>query len=464
MKRRLNYYHFYLRTVAYLLPSLAFLGSAGMRISDQVPRDGTGMDPYSFVGFLLLTSIVWAVAAEHYRVASVQELFHERTGIRAAFAACVVTSAVQCVALFFFRLYTDFSRVFLALAIVNLFLLTLAMRAIFRSLVRRETGLLWKPNRILMIGADQFARRCAHRLVQGPLSLCRIAAYVSLPGQSLAVKDAPVYSFPEIEKIVETLEVDEVLIAIPPRRYSEGQDIMRAVKRFALPVRAIVDFGDHMKFRDRLFQVGRLQVLDLTATPADSVKYAVWKRGFDVAFSALALLATAPVMALIAAAVRLTSAGAVLFVQERVGLNGKTFRMYKFRTMRMAPASESDSRWTTANDPRRTRLGIFLRKTNLDELPQFLNVLKGDMSVVGPRPERPRFVEKFVNEVVRYNYRHLLKAGMTGWAQVNGWRGDTSIRRRVEHDVYYLQNWSFAFDLRIIFLTLFPRYRNKNAY
>jgi Undecaprenyl-phosphate glucose phosphotransferase len=464
MKRRLNYYRFYLRIIAYLLPSLAFFGSAGMELSGQLPGERMGMDPYSYVGFLLLTSIAWAVAAEHYRVCSVQELFHERTGIRAAFAACVATSAVQCGVLFFFRLYTDFSRVFLALATIHLFLLTLAMRAIFRSLVRGETGLLWKPNRILMIGADQFARRCAHRLVQGPLSLCRIAAYVSLPGQTIAVKDAPVYSFQEIEKIVETLEVDEVLMAIPPRRYSEGPDIMKAVERFALPVRAIVDFGDHMKFRDRIFQVGRLQVLDLTVTPAESVKYALWKRAFDMAFSAFALLVAAPVMALIAIAVRLTSPGPILFVQERVGLNGKTFRMYKFRTMRMASAAESDSRWTVANDPRRTTLGIFLRKTNLDELPQFLNVLKGDMSVVGPRPERPRFVDKFVNEVVRYNYRHLLKAGMTGWAQVNGWRGDTSIRRRVEHDVYYLQNWSFVFDLRIIFLTLFPRYRNKNAY
>jgi Undecaprenyl-phosphate glucose phosphotransferase len=464
MKRRLNYYRFYLRMIAYLLPSLSFLSSSAMQVTAQASQQAHDLDPHTYLGFLLFTSIAWAVAAEHYRVSSVQELFHERTGIRAAFAACLATSAVQCGVLFFFRLYTDFSRVFLALVVINLFLLTLAMRAIFRSLVRGETGLLWKPNRILVIGADQFARRCAHRLVRGPLSLCRIAAYVSLPGQTIAVKGAPVYPFHAIENISEQLGVDEVLLAIPPRRYSEGPEIMKAVKRFALPVRAIMDFGDHMKFRDRIFQVGRLQVLDLTVTPAESVKYALWKRAFDIVFSAFALLVTAPLMALIAVAVRLSSPGPVLFVQERVGLNGKTFRMFKFRTMRVAPASESDRGWTTANDPRRTPLGVFLRRTNLDELPQFFNVLKGDMSVVGPRPERPRFVEKFVNEVVRYNYRHLLKAGMTGWAQVNGWRGDTSIRRRVDHDVYYLQNWSFAFDLRIIFLTLFPRYRNKNAY
>jgi exopolysaccharide biosynthesis polyprenyl glycosylphosphotransferase len=239
---------------------------------------------------------------------------------------------------------------------------------------------------------------------------------------------------------------------------------MKAVERFCLPVRAVIDFGDHMLVRERLFQFGRLQILDLTATPADSIRYSLLKRAFDFTFSTMAILFTAPLMAAIAVAVRLSSPGPVLFVQDRVGLNGRIFRMCKFRTMRVSDPSESDARWTTARDPRRTAIGVFLRRTSLDELPQFFNVLRGDMSVVGPRPERPRFVEKFLNEVARYNNRHRLKVGITGWAQVNGWRGDTSIRKRVEHDLYYLQNWSFAFDLRIIFLTLFPKYRNRNAY
>jgi lipopolysaccharide/colanic/teichoic acid biosynthesis glycosyltransferase len=138
--------------------------------------------------------------------------------------------------------------------------------------------------------------------------------------------------------------------------------------------------------------------------------------------------------------------------------------MYKFRTMRTGPTSESDTRWTTGGDSRRTALGSLLRKTSLDELPQFINVLKGEMSVVGPRPERPHFVQKFLQEVARYNNRHALKVGITGWAQVNGWRGDTSIEKRVEYDLYYLQNWSLAFDLRIIVMTIFSGLINKNAY
>src|SRR5205085_11319261 len=208
----------------------------------------------------------------------------------------------------------------------------------------------------------------------------------------------------------------------------------------------------------------RLQMLDLVTAPVDSVNYMIWKRLFDVVFSSVVLLFGLPLMALIAIGVKLSSSGPLFFVQERVGLNGDVFGMYKFRTMKVTPKQERDTVWTEPGDPRRTRIGSFLRMSSLDELPQFFNVLKGDMSVVGPRPERPRFVAKFLNEVARYNSRHRLKVGITGWAQVNGWRGDTSIRKRVEHDLFYLQNWSFAFDIRIIFLTLFPKYRNKNAY
>ncbi|HYX70791.1 MAG TPA: exopolysaccharide biosynthesis polyprenyl glycosylphosphotransferase [Terriglobales bacterium] len=464
MKRRLNYYHFFVRYVACLLPVLAFFVAAGVLAALGLQDRRAGLDPYSYFTFLLFASVVWGLAAEFYKVTSVQELFHERTGIRAASAAWSVTSALLLGVLFFVHRFAGFPRLFLAFSLANLLVLTLAMRALFRALVHRHTGLLWKPHRILMIGADRFARRCAHKLVQGPLSFCQVAAYVSLPGQAVAVKNAPVYSLPQVADNYRELEVDEVLLALPPHRYSEGPGIMKVVERFALPVRAIVEFGDHILVRDRLFQVGRLQILDLTATPAESIRYTVLKRVFDIAFSLFAVALTAPLMALITAAIRLTSAGPVIFVQERVGLNGRIFRMYKFRTMRMAPPAEADTRWTIANDPRRTPLGTFLRKTSLDELPQFFNVLKGDMSVVGPRPERPRFVDKFVNEVVRYNYRHLLKAGITGWAQVNGWRGDTSIRKRIEHDVYYLRNWSLAFDLRIILRTISSLYRSKNAY
>jgi Undecaprenyl-phosphate glucose phosphotransferase len=464
MKRRLNYYRFYLRIADYLLPALAFAATAYIEIAIHVGSPTAGLSTYSYFSLFVQTSLVWAIASEYYGVSSVQELFRERTGIRAAFAACTMTYTATLAVLFFFHQYTTISRAFLLISACNLLLFALAMRALFRSLVSRHSGPLWKPDRILIIGADAFARRSARRLIHGPMSFCRLVGHVHLPGQDIVVENAPVYPLSQIDEICRDGNVDEILVAVPPSQYSDVPRLVRSLERLALPVRAILDFGDHMMVRERLFQFGRLQILDLTATPAESLKYALLKRGFDVIFSIFAIIVTAPIMILVGLAIRFTSTGPVVFVQERVGLNGKNFRMYKFRTMNVSSRTESDAQWTTADDPRRTPLGAFLRKTSLDELPQFFNVLKGDMSVVGPRPERPGFVKKFLTEVSRYNYRHRLKVGITGWAQVNGWRGDTSIRRRVEHDLYYLQNWNFFFDLRIIFLTLFSRYRNRNAY
>jgi exopolysaccharide biosynthesis polyprenyl glycosylphosphotransferase len=225
-----------------------------------------------------------------------------------------------------------------------------------------------------------------------------------------------------------------------------------------------LDFGDGVLVREKLFDLGGVMMLDIHTTPAESVPYLVVKRVFDVIFSTLVLIVTALLMLLIAITVRLSSPGPILFVQDRVGLNGKGFRIYKFRTMRVEDSKDSDTRWTTRNDPRRTAFGAFLRRMNLDELPQFFNVLKGDMSVVGPRPERPHFVQKFLRDDANYNSRHYLKAGITGWAQVNGLRGDTSISKRLEYDLYYLQHWSFTFDLQIVLLTFLRMFSSQDAY
>jgi len=291
-----------------------------------------------------------------------------------------------------------------------------------------------------------------------------VVAYIRLPGQDVAIQDRPIYDLEQIDALHAGNGIDEAVIAIHPAQFSQIPRIIKALEKLCVPARAIVDLGEGIVVRERLFQLGRLQMLDLTTTPAESLDYALLKRAFDICLSATVLLLMCPLVALIALLVRLTSPGPIFFVQERVGLNGLPFRMYKFRTMQVTPASDSDTRWTTEADPRRTRLGSFLRKTSLDELPQFINVLKGDMSVVGPRPERPHFVQKFLADVASYNNRHSLKVGITGWAQVNGWRGDTSIQKRVEYDLYYLQNWSFSFDLRIILLTLWSGFVGKHAY
>ena len=205
-------------------------------------------------------------------------------------------------------------------------------------------------------------------------------------------------------------------------------------------------------------------MLDLKPTAAESLSYVVMKRSFDLVFSLFVVLLTLPLTVAIAIAIKLSSPGPIFFAQERVGLKGQIFRMYKFRTMRMSSTEEAGKRRAVRNDPRRTRIGAFLRRTSLDELPQFFNVLKGDMSVVGPRPEMLFFVRKFSTELAKYNYRHYVKAEITGCAQVNGLRGDTSIPDRIQYDLYYLRNWSIGFDLQIILLTLLRGMSDRNAY
>jgi exopolysaccharide biosynthesis polyprenyl glycosylphosphotransferase len=205
-------------------------------------------------------------------------------------------------------------------------------------------------------------------------------------------------------------------------------------------------------------------LINVRDIPLDEMSNRTLKRSFDLLFSLCALLIISPLLILIAIGIKITSSGPVIFKQERVGLGRRKFMIYKFRTMKVLSDNSSNTEWTTENDPRRTRLGTFLRKTSLDELPQFFNVLFGHMSVVGPRPERPFFVEQFKEEIPKYMVKHHIRPGITGWAQSNGLRGDTSIEDRIKHDIFYIENWSFLFDIKIIWKTIWNGFFNKNAY
>jgi len=207
-----------------------------------------------------------------------------------------------------------------------------------------------------------------------------------------------------------------------------------------------------------------LPVINIRKVPLSNVVNRAIKRTIDIVGAFVALLLFAIPMLLVAVLIKCTSKGPVIFSQVRVGLHNKEFKMYKFRSMVVQEASKEANAWTTKNDVRVTGIGKFIRKTSIDELPQLINVLKGDMSLVGPRPERPKFVEKFKEEIPRYMIKHQVRPGITGWAQVNGYRGDTSIRKRIEHDVHYIENWTLGFDIKILFLTIFKGFINKNAY
>jgi Undecaprenyl-phosphate glucose phosphotransferase len=467
MLLRLKLYRLLIKLAVYPLPLAAFyLGLTLWAFSWSFFGRPADLSAYSRFTVPLLACFVWAFFAEHYKVTSVDELFRERTGTRGVVAACFATSTVLLAVMYFSR-NAEFPRGFFVFSLAVLLVLAVLLRAIFRALCRSHFEYA-SPTRLLVIGTDRFAQDAAARLQRLSFAPCRVAAFVHLPGQQVAVENCRVHELDELcapgstEAVMQ--EVDEAVIALQPEQFYLIPGILRCLDHLCLPARALVDLGEGVVVRERLFQLGRMQMLDLTQTPADFLDYALLKRLFDVGFSAAVLLLVSPLLLLIALLIRLTSRGPVFFMQERIGLNGCPFAMYKFRTMRLAAASESDTRWTTANDSRCTPLGAFLRKTSLDELPQFLNVLKGDMSVVGPRPERPHFVHRFLQEVGRYNNRHCLRVGITGWPQVNGWRGDTSIDKRIEYDLYYLQNWSFLLDLRIIAMTVLSGLIHRNAY
>ncbi|MGA3349210.1 MAG: undecaprenyl-phosphate glucose phosphotransferase [Candidatus Sulfotelmatobacter sp.] len=463
IRSRLSFARLYLRIVTLLLPACAYFIAVKVRFGFNflVWRTApTGLP--SYWGVLLLTTIVWAVAAEEAELWNVEQLYAPGGKSRRLLEALAFTYAVVMAAGFLYR-QASYSRLVIAISAVTLFFLATIVRVAFRVFLE----LLRKDGRnevkILIVGTDRFARRVGTSLLHGEVLPCKVVGFVRLPNQEIAV-DGPVYELDQIPAFTNGHSINDIIIALPATRLSEVQKIAPTLEKLCVPTRVVIDLGEGVVLRDRLIDLGGIHMLDLRPTLAETGPYLFQKRIFDVAFSISVLLLTLPITMLIAIAVKLASRGPVFFVQDRVGLNGRVFRMFKFRTMRVGSREEGDTRWTSNNDPRRTAVGAFLRKTNLDELPQFLNVLIGDMSIVGPRPERPYFVERFLEEFDRYNSRHMFKAGITGWAQVNGWRGDTSIAKRVEYDLYYLRNWSLTFDLQIITMTLVRIFSSKNAY
>jgi Undecaprenyl-phosphate glucose phosphotransferase len=463
IRSRLSFARLYLRIITLLLPACAYFIAVKVRFGFNFLLwriAPTGLP--SYWGILLLTTIVWAIAAEESELWNVEQLYAPGGKSRRLLEALAFTYAIVMAAGFLYR-QASYSRVVIGISAVALFVLATITRIAFRVILElmRKDGR--NEVKILVVGTDRFARRVGTSLLHGEVLPCRIMGFVRLPDQEIAV-EGPVYELDQIPNFSNGNSINDIIIALPAARLSEVQKIAPTLEKLCVPTRVVIDLGEGVVLRDRLIDLGGIHMLDLRPTLAETGPYLFQKRIFDVAFSALILLLTLPLTLLIALAIKLSGSGPILFTQDRVGLNGRVFRMLKFRTMRVGSREEGDTRWTSDNDPRRTAVGAFLRKTNLDELPQFLNVLRGEMSIVGPRPERPYFVERFLEEFDRYNARHMFKAGITGWAQVNGWRGDTSIAKRVEYDLYYLRNWSLTFDLQIITMTLVRIFSSKNAY
>ena len=464
VRGRFNLTRLLLRFVTFSLPVVSFAIAGYLRFSFGALYLRTqSIDPFAYVGLLIVATITWALVVEHYQVCDLEQIFAPGGKTKRALIACLVTYCAVLAAAFFYR-HTTFSRLFIFASAITLFCLTIMTRVIFRVFLSWRNNGNGQCARILVVGTDEFAHRTARALRGGQVVPCRIVGFVRLPDQRVLVNGCPIYDLADVPRLAVNNGIDDVLLAIAPSRFSEVAGILAKLKPICAPVRLVLDLGESILIQEKLFNFGGTVMLDLLPTPAESSSYLIQKRIFDVVFSILILLVAAPLILVIAVLVKLTSGGPVLFAQERIGLNGNSFRMYKFRTMQVNSVDESDTRWTTPNDGRRTKVGSFLRRSNLDELPQFFNVLKGDMSIVGPRPERLFFVKRFLQDIEGYNRRHALKVGITGWAQVNGWRGDTSIDKRIECDLYYLRHWSISFDLQIMLLTIFRTFFDENAY
>jgi len=348
---------------------------------------------------------------------------------------------------------THYSRWTLAVFFALSFSFLGLKRVILRRTLRifRQKG--YNQKHVLILGGGKTALAYLRAIeTERELGYRCIGYVANRPAPGWA--DAPYRGgFEELENILRTFRPDEVVSATELAEYEYMPGIIAACEKDGTKLSILPCFAEYLPARPQFDEVGGLPLLNLRRIPLDNLVNAFCKRAMDIIGSVCALILLSPALLFCAVGVKISSPGPVIFRQTRVGRNKKPFDMYKFRSMRVN--SEQDTAWSKRADGRRTRFGSFLRKCSLDELPQFWNVLKGEMSLVGPRPELPRFVEQFREEVPLYMVKHQVRPGITGWAQVNGLRGDTSIRERVEHDVYYIEHWSMGFDIKILLTTVF---------
>lgn len=315
----------------------------------------------------------------------------------------------------------------------------------------------------LIVGTGRTARRTARVLRMANWMGIKNIGYVE-DQPSRWTSDLDVLGkIEELPTFIAKYQISHVFICLPLNRFHESRRIFDSLAESFVEVRLIADIPELAGVSLNMTSMHGLPTISLRESPHFGINVLV-KRIMDIAISMIALVLLSPFLAVIAALVKLTSPGPIFFKQERCGLNGKSFQMLKFRSMRVDAEKETGAVWTQKDDPRRTWFGTFLRKTSIDELPQLINVLLGDMSIVGPRPERPVFIQKFKKTIPNYHGRHAVKAGITGWAQVNGWRGNTSLRKRVQFDLYYITHWTPWLDLKIMFMTIWRGLIHRNAY
>ena len=360
----------------------------------------------------------------------------------------------------------DFSRPMVFLFVGLNVILDSCFRLGLRMVLTRFRAKGYNQKHILLIGYSQAAEKYIDRLVGNPSWGYQVRGILDdekeWGSEYRGVR--VIGKLSELEGILEINRLDEIAITLRLDHYQNLKHIVAVCEKSGVHTQFIPDYNDIIPTKPYTEDLMGLPVIHIRYVPLSDSFHAFLKRCVDIVGALVAIVLFSPVMLFTAIGVKLSSPGPVIFRQERVGLHNRTFQMYKFRSMGVQPAKEEKKGWTVKNDPRVTPFGRFIRHTSIDELPQLFNILKGDMSLVGPRPERPLFVEKFREEIPRYMVKHQVRPGLTGWAQINGYRGDTSIAGRIECDLYYIENWTLGLDFKIIFLTFFKGFINKNAY
>jgi exopolysaccharide biosynthesis polyprenyl glycosylphosphotransferase len=363
---------------------------------------------------------------------------------------------------FVFRSY-EYSRLVILMFWVASIVTVSLSRAAFREALRVARRHGYNQRYALVVGGGEPAAEVVRVLRRRPDTGIRLLGLLSDKREGEGAGVRWLGGIEEVHAVLAAHRVDIVIIALPHSDYSRLGAVLNGIGDEPVTIHFVPDLFSLASLRGGVEEFESIAFIHLRESPLYGWNR-VLKRGFDLAFGTAALVIALPVMAAIAVAVAVTSRGPILYRQERMGLDGRRFRMLKFRTMQPDAEEQNGPQWATPDDPRRTRVGAFLRRWSLDELPQLFNVLRGEMSLVGPRPERPSFVQDFRHRVPGYMLRHKMKAGITGWAQIHGWRGNTSIEKRIEYDLEYIARWSLAFDLSILLRTLWLGFRNRNAY
>lgn len=458
----------------------AWLMAYWVRFSVEIVPVTKGLpDFHTYSAVAPLVAVLWVAVFSWMKVYESRRMLGLFRSIQLVFRAHAVALLLFIALTYWFEEYRYSRVVMLSFACFSAFGLALS-RALLLAGLRTLRSQGYNLRRVIAVGEGPSLRSAIERISGYPELGLRIVGVINRQGPPTgsSEEDTPstatnarksvaghpvVGGFDDLLDILKTSSADEVLLALPSSQNADLDRLLTQLRDETVDVRMVPDINQYAALSCDIEVFDGLPIVHINDSPMVGLGAAL-KRGTDFGLAALGIVVLSPLLTLIAVMVKFSSPGPILYSQERMGLDGRNFNMLKFRSMKVDAEVASGPQWASKTDDRRTALGTFLRKTSLDELPQLWNVVRGDMSLVGPRPERPVFVHSFRTQIPNYMLRHKVKAGITGWAQINGWRGDTSLDRRIECDLFYIRNWSYLLDLKILTMTLWKGFIHKNAY